>query len=107
MSRKTHNAKAGSKTLLRVRSALHDVRDELLRLGTVLPGPVDDSGRGPFQMPLMRLGHVLMKDGKAPLPIASLVAGHPFVFQEDLNSTCRNAYIDLFPGELIRYGSRY
>ena len=102
MSCQAHNAEAGSKALFRVGSAIHDMRDEFLRLGTVLSGPVDDPGRGPFQMPLMRLGHVLMKDAKAPLPIASLVAGHPLVFKEDLNGGCRYPYIDLFPGELIR-----
>lgn len=96
-----HNAEAGPEALLRVGSTLHDMRDELLCLGTVLCGPVDDPGRGPFQIPLMGLGHVLMKDGKAPLPIASLVAGHPLVFEEDLNGGCRHLHIDLFPGKLI------
>jgi len=54
-----HDTQAGTEALLRVRSALQDPDNKFFGVGAVFSGPVDDSRRGPIQVSLMALWHVL------------------------------------------------
>ena len=54
-----HDTQAGTEALLRVRSALQDPDDKLFGVRPVFSGPIDDSRRGPIEISLMALWHVL------------------------------------------------
>jgi len=96
-----HDAEAGAETLLWMGSALQDGGDERFGHGTMFFGPSDQPGGSPFQVFLMRLGHVLGQGGKPALTIASLVTSHPFVFEENFHDGRGQAHLHMLPAKLM------
>ena len=54
-----HDTQAGTEALLRVWSALQNPDDKFFGVRPVFPSPVNDSRRGPIEISLMALWHVL------------------------------------------------
>ena len=96
------DAQAGAEPLFRMGSMFEDGGDEFFGLGSCLSGPVDDAGRGPLEVFLMRFGHVLWQGGKSSWAMTSGMAGHPVVFAEDFDGGGSESEVDLFFDQRIR-----
>jgi hypothetical protein len=81
---------------------LDNARDQVSGTGTIFTGPGDDPGGRPFQIFLVRLGHVFSYCRMAPSFITSHVTGDTFVFEQYLHGSRCQANINVLFGKLIR-----
>src|SRR5580700_5430091 len=95
------NAEAGAIALFRMALAGHDAIKQFGGCRTDRLGPVHQAGGRPLQVPLVRLGPVIMDRGRIVGHLAPRVAGHAQAAMEDLNGRGGGPHLHLLLCELI------
>src|SRR5450759_2326409 len=82
-------------------SSLHDFLDERPRRGPCFLCPCDDAGGRPFEVALVRFGHMFRTRGILPGNITPRVGGHPFALEEELDRRRRDAGVYHIASQLV------
>jgi hypothetical protein len=88
-----HDAQTGVEGLLGEGAALQHRPDQGLGMGSAVPGPAQKPLRGPLELALVALGHVLLERLVVARGVTAPMRGNALALVEDFDGACAQAHL--------------